>query len=75
VLAGLIAPFERKPLKAGCNNRCAGLREGEANGDDEAARRCPDGLVAAALDAWPAAVAQGRGRFLTASGPVPLTAG
>ncbi len=44
-------------------------------GDDEAAGRCPDGLVAAALDAWPAAVAQGRGRFLTASGPVPLTAG
>ena len=66
--------------EAGAAHEAAAAYGGLAQliGDEAAADRCPAPLVAA-LDAWPAAVAQGRGRFLTASGrgtsPVPLRAG
>ena len=52
--------------EAGAAHEAAAAYGGLAQlvGDDEAAARCPGELVAA-LDAWPAAVAQGRGRFLS----------
>lgn len=53
--------------EAGAAHEAAAAYGGLAQllGDAAAAARCPAGLVAT-LDDWPAAVAQGRGRFLTA---------